>query len=78
MDGLYKGIRYNIKEQYHAFLLVECKPGDDITCDGVPEGYEEVWVRFNMEIHGRKDRGNIRITPPPRSYGRVKTCAATT
>lgn len=62
-DGLYKGIRYNLKEQYHAFLLVECKPGDDITCDGVPEGYEEVWVRFNMEIHGRKDRGNLRIAP---------------
>jgi len=55
------GMWLNLKKQFHAFLLVEPAPGDNITADGLPEDYEEVWVRFRVK--GTTMHGNMRIAP---------------
>ena len=56
-----KGMTLNLGRAFRAFLLERPKPGDDITADAIPEGYEEVWVRF--QLHDSETKGNMRIAP---------------
>ena len=42
-----RGMRLNTKRQLHAVLLVCPDPGDYLKVTGVPEDYDEVWVRWD-------------------------------
>jgi hypothetical protein len=49
------------------FFVLENKPakgGDAITCDEVPSGIDQVWVRFPfLDGRGNLSNGNMRIHP---------------